>query len=188
MEEATSWKGHTFTLFVFGGIVVLCSIFFVLGMLVGRAQAQKLGPTEANASILRGEAKRGPAEDKSDFTFYDAVKKEASANFDHEPAKLETPPAPAATPADPPSEPPPSAARASSNTFNYQVGAVRKRADAEKVVDELKAKGFRGFIVNPAADDPNPFFRVQVGPFSDSDAPAAKKDLEAAGYRPIPKK
>jgi hypothetical protein len=26
MEEQTTWKGHTFTLLVFTGIVVLCSI------------------------------------------------------------------------------------------------------------------------------------------------------------------
>ena len=34
MEEQTTWKGHTFTLLVFTGIVVLCSIFFILGMLL----------------------------------------------------------------------------------------------------------------------------------------------------------
>lgn len=186
MEEATSWKGHTFTLFVFAGIVVLCSIFFVLGMLVARAQVQKLAPADANASILKSEAKRGVPEDKSEFTFYDAVKKEAPVEFDREPAKLESPPVtpPADVPPEPLAAPP-----ASTNTLNYQVGAVRKRADAEKVVSELKTKGFKGFIVDPVADDPNPFFRIQVGPFPESgEAQAAKKELEAAGYRPIPKK
>jgi len=186
MEEATSWKGHTFTLFVFAGIVVLCSIFFVLGMLVARAQAQKLAPADANASILKGEAKRGVPEDKSEFTFYDAVKKEAPAEFDREPAKVAPPAAP--PPAATPSEPPAASPQASPNTLHYQVGAVRKRADAEKVVGELKTKGFHGLIVDPAADDPNPFFRIQVGPFFDSEAQTAKKELEAAGYRPIPKK
>ncbi len=47
MEEQPSWKGHTFTLLIFGGIVVLCSIFFVLGMLVGRTQGQKLATVAA---------------------------------------------------------------------------------------------------------------------------------------------
>ena len=42
MEESASWKAHGFTLLVFGGIVVLCSIFFVLGMLVGRSQGQRM--------------------------------------------------------------------------------------------------------------------------------------------------
>ena len=43
MEETNpTWKNHSFTLLIFGGIVALCSIFFVLGMLVGRNQGQKL--------------------------------------------------------------------------------------------------------------------------------------------------
>src|SRR4030095_10672689 len=41
-ETTTSWKNHSFTLLIFGGIVVLCSIFFVLGMLVGRNQGQQM--------------------------------------------------------------------------------------------------------------------------------------------------
>ena len=50
MEEQTTWKAHSFTLLVFGGIVVLCSIFFVLGMLVGRTQSVKI------ASVAGAEA------------------------------------------------------------------------------------------------------------------------------------
>ena len=42
MEEQTTWKGHSLTLLVFAGIVALCSIFFILGMLVGRQQGQTL--------------------------------------------------------------------------------------------------------------------------------------------------
>ena len=41
-ETNTSWKNHSFTLLVFGGIVALCFIFFVLGMLVGRNQGQRI--------------------------------------------------------------------------------------------------------------------------------------------------
>jgi cell division protein FtsN len=39
-ENITSWKSHGFTLMIFVGIVVLSSIFFVLGMLVGRNQGK----------------------------------------------------------------------------------------------------------------------------------------------------
>ena len=45
-----SWKGHSFTLLVFTGIVVLSSIFFILGMLVGRSQGQKIASTSAPAA------------------------------------------------------------------------------------------------------------------------------------------
>src|SRR5215813_8783548 len=76
MEEQTTWKGHSFTLIVFAGIVVLCSIFFILGTLVGRAQGQKIASAAAMATAAKTDAKPTPNEDKPDFTFYDAVKKE----------------------------------------------------------------------------------------------------------------
>src|SRR6266550_806298 len=55
MEESVSWRGHSFTLLVFAGIVVLCSIFFILGMLVGRNQGQRL------AEIASAETRPKPA-------------------------------------------------------------------------------------------------------------------------------
>jgi hypothetical protein len=37
-EDQTTWKGHTFTLLVFAGIVVLCSIFFIMGAAIVASQ------------------------------------------------------------------------------------------------------------------------------------------------------
>ena len=60
MEETnTSWKNHSFTLLIFGGIVALCFIFFVLGMLVGRNQGKRIAE-EAYAA----EAEKKPVADK----------------------------------------------------------------------------------------------------------------------------
>ncbi len=178
MEDQTTWKGHTFTLLVFTGIVVLCSIFFILGMLVGRTQAQKVAAAGPPAATAKSEAKTTPKDDKPDFTFYDSVKKEEPAALKPAPAK---PPDPDPEPVSP--EPPPK------NVLNYQIGAVRKSADAEKLLNDLKKKGFRGFILAPAAGDANPFYRIQVGPFADVvEAQEAKKKLESAGYQPILKK
>src|SRR5438552_17175088 len=86
MEDQTSWKGHTFTLIVFTGIVVLCSIFFILGMLVGRTQGQKLALTAATAAA-KPAAKE---ENKPDLTFYDSVKDQNTSPLDPPPPiKLE---------------------------------------------------------------------------------------------------
>src|SRR6185369_17708315 len=75
-----SWKGHSFTLLVFTGIVVLSSIFFILGMLVGRSQGQKIASTSASAAAAKADAKSAAKEeDKTDFTFYDSVKKDPPA-------------------------------------------------------------------------------------------------------------
>src|SRR5215510_4038860 len=62
MEEQNSVKGQTFTLMIFGGIVVLCSIFFVLGMLVGRMQGFKL----ATIAVAEAEAKPATKELRDD--------------------------------------------------------------------------------------------------------------------------
>jgi cell division septation protein DedD len=174
MEEQATWKGHTFTLFVFTGIVVLCSIFFILGMLVGRAQGQKLASVEAPEETAAADAEVEPKTAKPDFTFYEAVKKERPAVLDPEPAPKPEPSAPTVKP---------------ENVLHYQIGALRKSADAEKLLDGVKKKGFRAIILAPAAGEANPFFRVQVGPFKDPiEAQDAKKKLEAAGYQPILRK
>ena len=73
MEESTSWKGHSFTLLVFGGIVFLCSIFFVLGMLVGRGQGQRAAETASAATAARVAAAKAGNEievEKTELTTY----------------------------------------------------------------------------------------------------------------------
>ena len=193
MEEQTTWKGHTFTLLVFTGIVLLCSIFFILGMLVGRAEGQKMvGPSPGGASA-KTEARAAAKEDKQDLSFYESLKKEepalqtgpakpdAAAPVLDPPKKAAPEPEPAASPAAPP---------APANSVNYQVGAVSKLADAERLLNEVKKKGFpRTFILSPAEGDPKPLFKVQVGPFSDLlEAQEVKKKLENSGYHPMLKK
>ena len=195
MEEQTTWKGHTFTLLVFTGIVVLCSIFFILGMLVGRAEGQKLAGAGSGASS-KNEAKTTPKEDKQDLSFYESLKKEEPPALQSAPAKPEPAPAPLtlepAQRTDP--DPEPAASKASPPTpasvVNYQIGAFGKVADAEKFLAKVKKEGFpRALILSPVEGDPNPLFRVQVGPFADMlEAQEVKKKLEGAGYQALPKK
>ena len=184
-QDQTSWKGHTFTLLVFAGIVVLCSIFFILGMLVGRAQGQKLVANAPLASSAKNELKAPPKDDKPDLTFYESVKKPDSAL---QAAPLKPAPVPEPDPAETPKEK--KAARAAeapspapSTAINWQIAAVRKEADARKLLDQVKKQGFKAFILSPAEGDSNPYFRVQVGPFFDVvEAQDVKKKLEAAKY------
>jgi len=186
MEDQTSWKGHSFTLLVFTGIVVLCSIFFILGMLVGRAQGQK---TALAASAAPKAEAKDPAKENTtpELTFYDSVKKP-------ELPTLEPPPPPEIKPVipDPPKPPEvttPSAHPPPAKVFHYQIAAFKRSTDAEKLLNEVKKKGFRAFILTPAPDDTRAFFRLLVGPFANGiEAEQAKKDLQTAGYQPILKK
>jgi cell division septation protein DedD len=171
MEDQTTWRGHAFTLFVFAGIVVLASIFFILGMLVGRAQGQKAVAAASDEAAVKADSQ--PAPKKDDLLPRDDSPKRIEPAFEPPPAPRAPLPAPIAR----------------SSGVNYQVAALRKVADAEKLLKELKKAGFSGVILAPAANDAKPLFRVQVGPFEDpSEAQDAKKRLEAAGYRPILKK
>jgi len=193
MEDQTTWKAHGFTLIVFTGIVVLCSIFFVLGMLVGRAQAQKLSGAVSTDTPAKVAAKGAAKEDDPAFTFYDTVRKETPTEFHPTADKPEAEPLP--TPPDPPkraetaSEPPPALVSEPNNAVHYQIGALRKQPDAERLLKEARKKGFRAFILTPAPGEANPFYRVQIGPIRDpAEAQAMKKRLESAGYQPILKK
>jgi len=62
-ETNTTWKNHSFTLLIFGGIVALCFIFFVLGMLVGRNQGQR----QAEIAAAEEAASKPVAETAEDF-------------------------------------------------------------------------------------------------------------------------
>ena len=179
-----SWKGHSFTLLVFAGIVVLSSIFFMLGMLVGKAQGQKLASAPPAAAAKADAKPATKEEDKPDFTFYDSVKKEQPAALTPAPAKQEPAPAPSKSELALEQLPP----KTKANVLNYQIGALRKSADAERLLSEVKKKGFKAYILSPH-DESNPYYRVQVGPFKDPiEAEKAKKNLEAAGFKPMLKK
>jgi len=183
MEEQTTWKGHSFTLLVFTGIVVLCSIFFILGMLVGRDQGHKIATIAAVEAASTTDAKPEPKDAKPDLlTFYDSVEKNSKPVLEPIiPPKVEAPP--------PPQPAPKPSASVSNASIHYQVGALPQLARAEKLLSDVKKKGFKGFILSPPPGDKNPYYRVQVGPFADSlEAESAKKKLEAAGYKPILKK
>ena len=54
--------------------------------------------------------------------------------------------------------------------------------EAERQVDDLKKKGFRAFMLTPTPEDPNPFYRVQVGAADPFEAGRLKEKLEAAGF------
>ena len=173
MDEQTAWRGHSFTLLIFGGIVVLCSIFFILGMLVGRNQVTAV----ASVPSLADDASIEPAEPEDlDLRFYEAVDAD-------EPPPLEA----AAPPSPPPTEPEPVAAPGEVRpTLTLQVAALRNADQAESLRGEIAAMGFPSFVLRPGPDDAAALYRVRVGPFSDeAEAARVRALLEAEGYQSI---
>lgn len=74
---------------------------------------------------------------------------------------------------------PAAAATARPIGWAVQVMALRERPAAQQVADDLSAKGFRAFVVDPVPDAPVEVFRVRVGLFSDrADAERVQRRLE----------
>jgi cell division protein FtsN len=213
LEETASWKTHSFTLLVFGGVVALSSIFFVLGMLVGRTQGQKMAEMAAAAKVT-AEKPADASAGGSSLTYLgipeDSPERFAEASGTDEPVKdtarkstppERTSPPPAtpvakAAPAKAPAKSPPPARTAakpviepaaSAPRIYLQVAAMRQQKDAQRELQNVKGKGFASaLILAPAAGDATPLYRVQVGPYrSDAEALAARKQLEAKGFKQI---
>jgi cell division septation protein DedD len=67
-----------------------------------------------------------------------------------------------------------------------QVAALGRQADALALAQALQQKKFPAFVLNPSTDN---YYRVQVGPYADTQsANAARHKLEAAGFNAIIKR
>jgi cell division protein FtsN len=213
-ESTTSWKNHSFTMIIFGGIVVLCSIFFVLGMLVGRNQGQKI----AEIAFKEEQAKKPAAAPASDeFTLnYQSETTAEKPNLELKPA----PPAPP-EPARPAISSPPAVGGSSSSASTkapgtaratttkstdartatakpavartptkaareamLQITASRNEKQAQVERKKVESMGFNARVIT-ATEKGVQWHRVYVGPYKESQVKLAKADLKAKGYKEV---
>lgn len=90
-----------------------------------------------------------------------------------------------ATPASVPPQLPPGVEVGSA--FTVQVAASRNQQDAEKLVKELKSRGYAVFVVTPEFAHANDnLFRVQVGPFATrEEAEKVRAKIAKEGFKPF---
>ena len=173
MDDQTSWKGHSFTLLIFGGVVILCSIFFILGMLVGRTQAEAVAPDPV-AAVLPEETDP----EKLDLTFYESLDQAETLPLESaqasEPA-LSPPPTPTTSPS----------SRTLDRDVTLQIAALSSADQAARLQAEVRAMGFAVFVLRPGPDDTSGLHRVRVGPLNEAEVGRVQARLEAAGYKPI---
>ncbi len=63
--------------------------------------------------------------------------------------------------------------------FTVQVAALRGRASAEVIRDQLSDKGYPAYLLDPPLDVPGEMFRVRVGRYQDrADAEDVRRRLE----------
>ncbi len=196
-------------------MLIFSGVFFTLGYVMGRSQFEgqvrastEPRPMPNGAVAPRGDSSSKRAADKdnspgavdnanppsSDWEFYHAG--EARKTEDH--LNSGAPGAPAARAITAvakgavPMKASPVAAKTSSHAplipggaYTLQVAALTKESDALALAGSLQQKKFPAFVMSPAADK---YYRVQVGPFADQKtADAAKKGLDAAGFKAIVK-
>jgi len=184
VESESSWKGHTFTLLVFGGIVVLCSIFFVLGMLVGRSQGQRIAEmAAADTTTHKNAAQPLPASQPLDF-FNQTTQPTPYDTLQPRPKPAPEGSVPAAAP---PAQPEPAAVpeQVADKTY-WQITATKSSDEATDVLNKVKSNGYRARILSPGPESKDALYRVLVGPYdTNAEADAAKKDLQALGYKDV---
>ena len=190
-------------------LVVIFGVVFTLGYLLGRSQydskvraAVGLPPGfDAPATAPAAKSKTKPESESaqvpkknSDWDFYHSADPQASADHLQPPPKSVSASAP---PAATPKLPAPSSKPAKSSpgatdplipkgAIMLQVAAVLHQDDALALAQALQQKKFPAFVIPPGADK---YYRVQVGPYSDTQtASSASKDLEAKGFKSIIKR
>lgn len=160
---------------IFFALVVVCSVFFTMGYLLGRSTSDG-SRTQIIGTVTSGGSAAG---------------KPSAAN------KTPDTPPPAAAPS-PQSvtttSPSATSAPATGQTeikanpngaYTVQVAAVSKQEDAEILVAALRKKQYPVFMAGAPGDA---LFHVQVGPFSDpKDAETMRSRLASDGYNAIVK-
>lgn len=189
-------------------MMLLSAVFFTLGYVMGKGQldAQVNAATTRNADPglpAKPEplAKAGktnvstpaPPENapdanatppSSDWEFYRAGDKK-STNDHLKPAVTTAAQPKAVATSVKPAAHAPAANGIPKGAYLLQVAALRKDSDAIAVANDLRKKKFPAFVQTPQGD---PYYRVQVGPYTDQKAmQAAKKGLESAGFKAIVK-
>jgi cell division septation protein DedD len=211
-ENTTSWKSHSFTLMIFAGIVVLSSIFFVLGMLVGRNQGQHAAELAADQSSRKPGAESGT----EDFplTFYDQSTEEKPDNkLQPVPAASAQPVAPAppaltasknapspvppeskndkksaappkpASPPGKPAEAKQATPKASPDVNVYlQIASVKTEKQGTTELKKVQSKGFKA-TMRPVKVSGEMVYRILVGPYKESEVKNARAALLAKGYK-----
>jgi DedD protein len=176
---------------IFFGLVLLCSIFFTMGYLFGRANEAR-----SKTEIVGGETSGGSTAGKPSAVNKSSQTGPAASTAGSQPAQGATSasPAPSASGGSATLVPASStAASADSQTsasaggpYMVQVAAVSKREDADLLVGALQKKQYPVFVANAPGDA---LFHVQVGPFTDpKDAETMRSRLAGDGYNAIVKK
>ncbi len=170
-------------IFIFIGIIIVGIIIFLLGVSVGKKQAQVAGsqavPAKPFEDVVAEKPK--PAADtdeiKQEIAGHEVAQKQEEQKKPTEvvtkPKIKSTPPVSKKSTSTQKSVPPPSSGR-----FFLQVGAFSSQESADSVVEKYQSMGFSTQIIAPGAGDRRQLYRVVIGGFGTrAEAEQAKSRL-----------
>jgi cell division protein FtsN len=185
-------------LFIFG-LAVLVGIF-LLGVYAGRGvspeRAGETVPSSDPAADVTASGVMPPATSPKpdELKYHDELQNKGVAKgATAPPTPPDAPPEPAAKPTPTPTTTPAASPQASAKptpapaaakgSIYVQVDSFGERANANRQVAQLKAKGITAFILE--ASSPGPRFKVRVGPYADLPAAEAMRArLRKEGFNP----
>jgi DedD protein len=176
---------------IFFGLVLLCSVFFTMGYLLGRSNAAG-GKTE----IVGSEPGAGASPRKPSAVNKTSETSSAANVTLSQPSQPAAGASPVASSTSAPANLVPAGGSIATGdapngalsgaTYMVQVAAVSKREDADILVSALQKKQYPVFVASAPGDA---LFHVQVGPFTDpKDAETMRSRLAGDGYNAIVKK
>ncbi len=212
--ESRHLVGLFMLLVVIFGVVFTLGYLLGRSQYDSRLRAAVGAPTEADPPAASPAVKSkgkpenqaaAPLQRNSDWDFYHSaepktaedhlqpVKKPGAATQSAAPLARQSSAAsgkPAAAPPKPASPPknsaPAGAPLLANGAIMLQVAAVQREGDALALAQALQQKKFPALVITPSADK---YFRVQVGPYADTQSAAnARHDLEANGFKSIVKR
>ncbi len=174
----------------FALLIFVCGLFFVLGFIEGKRQGAAASvKTESEIKSSDADKRLGsapgdkPVENagadavKDQLDWYSNVAKRGQAAAKMEPPAKSTP---VAEPGHP--EASTGASPTVRSGYTVQVGAFRKREDAEKKAEMLKAKGYQ-YVIDPPAGPEQPLYLLKVGQYnSRAEAVAVSLRLKKDGF------
>lgn len=195
-------------------IFFVCAWMFVIGVLVGRGTApvkfdiagiqKKLEASREdlkNKEQSRSHDKSGIVKDKTKLDFYEALrdnrkdtqiaKKKPPLTIDNQAKKKNIQQAkPTESGSAEPSQKPPLAAKSKTQpsviTYTIQVASVKDARDADRLVAELKKKGFQAQRVIGKVPGKGIWYRVRIGAYqSRTSTQSTLNKLKKAGLKPI---
>ena len=181
--------------FLFMASTVVAVVIFLCGVMVGRGVPIQRGaeivpaidrPALATSAEQPDQASGAPvaAVDSADLTYYRRLGAEEPPDEEIESGVAVTEAAPAEGAETPARQAVPDATTTSTGStepegFTLQIVALRGRAEAGAIVEQLAAKGYPAYVVAPAPNAPARVYRVRVGRYRDlREAEQVRRRLE----------